>query len=105
MIAWKLSQIAALTPYKLREKQQILALAIAELSGTQKVCLRITKLCVLIPFFIMFAYIKGWGLVPLLLVAGLLYPLLTSPIDIWFARTHFEQAISLFKQQNTTQAN
>lgn len=105
MLVWKLSQLSNLTPYKLREKQQILALAIAELSATQKVSLRVAKLCVLIPFFIMFAYIKGWILIPLLLVAGLLYPLLTSPIDIWFAKPHLEKAIRAFKEQNTTQAN
>jgi hypothetical protein len=105
MIAWKLSQIEKLFPYKLREKQQILALAISELSAKQKVCLRISKLCVLIPFFIMFAHIKGWLIIPMLLLAGLLYPLLTSPIDIWFAKPHFTKAISLFEQKNTTQAN
>lgn len=104
MFAWRLSHISSLSNFKIREKQQILAIATAELSPTEKVLLRISKLLVLIPFFIAFALIEGWMLVPALLIAGLLYPLLISPVEIGFAKPKLANAIAIFEKQKTTQA-
>ncbi|MBQ4848734.1 hypothetical protein J8L97_01210 [Pseudoalteromonas sp. MMG012] len=104
MFVWKLSQIVSLATFKTRERQQILALAIDALPPMQKVLLRIAKLCVLVPFFVSFAYIESWKLIPLLLIAGLLYPLLTSPIEICFAKPHLVHAIRNFQENKTTQA-
>ncbi|BBN81006.1 hypothetical protein PA25_09910 [Pseudoalteromonas sp. A25] len=97
----RLSTIKALDGYKLRDRQQILAIALETLPSTKKVLLRIAKLSVLTPFFIALAYFEGWTLLPILLAAGLSYPLLTTPIEIAFAKTKFEEAIEQFKSDQT----
>ncbi|CAM3932220.1 hypothetical protein [Pseudoalteromonas byunsanensis] len=95
----RLSQIKSLEPYKLRDKQRILAIALDEMPATRKVTLRIAKLTVLIPFFIALAYFEGWSLLPILLVAGLSYPILTSPIEIIFAKPWLNEAVDKFESE------
>ncbi|WP_105168863.1 hypothetical protein [Pseudoalteromonas sp. T1lg23B] len=97
----RLSQIKSLERYKLRDKQRILAIALDEMPATRKVALRITKLTVLIPFFIALAYFEGWSLLPVLLLAGLSYPILTSPIEIMFAKPWFNKAVDKFDSEQT----
>ncbi|NOU50699.1 hypothetical protein HG263_09140 [Pseudoalteromonas sp. JBTF-M23] len=97
----RLSSVKALDGYKLRDRQQILTLALEALSAPKKVMLRVAKLAVLTPFFIALAYFEGWALLPVLLAAGLSYPLLTTPIEILFAKQTFEQAIEQFKSEQT----
>ncbi|OHU87493.1 MULTISPECIES: hypothetical protein [Pseudoalteromonas] len=95
----RLSQIKSLERYKLRDKQRILAIALDEMPAMRKVALRIAKLTVLIPFFIALAYVEGWSLLPILLLAGLSYPLLTSPIEIQFAKPWLSNAVDKFESQ------
>jgi len=92
------SQIPELASFKVRERQKIIAIALSELSASKKVMLRIVKLLLLVPIFLILAYIKGWFLLPFLLVAGLCYPLLTAPVDIMFAAPYLAKAITQFKQ-------
>ncbi|MCF6434617.1 hypothetical protein [Pseudoalteromonas sp. MMG022] len=95
----RLSQIKSLERYKLRDKQRILAIALDDMPAMRKVALRIAKLSVLIPFFIALAYVEGWSLLPILLLAGLSYPLLTSPIEIQFAKPWISNAVDKFESQ------
>ncbi|CAH9066347.1 hypothetical protein PSECIP111951_03557 [Pseudoalteromonas holothuriae] len=97
----RLGSIKALEGYKLRERQLILAIALDTLPATKKVMLRITKLSVLTPFFIALAYFEGWSLLPILLAAGLSYPLLTRPIEILFAQSNLAKAVEQFKSEQT----
>lgn len=96
---FNLRNIEQLKPYKLREKQQIIAIAISQLEATERVLLSCCKLAILMPFFISLAYFEGWYLFPPLLLAGVLYPLLTTPLEIAFTKNKLDAAINEFKQQ------
>lgn len=98
MLVFFSSQLPELAAFKVRDRQQIIAIALSDLSAGKKVMLRIIKLLLLIPLFLVLAYIKGWLLLPFLLLAGLCYPLLTVPVEIMFAKPHLSKAIAQFKQ-------
>ena len=98
MLVYFSSLIPELAAFKVRERQQIIAIALSELSASKKVILRIVKLLLLIPVFFVLAYIDGWLLLPFLLIAGLCYPLLTVPVEIMFATPYLTKAIAQFKQ-------
>ncbi|GEK07964.1 hypothetical protein HUZ36_18500 [Pseudoalteromonas sp. McH1-7] len=93
---FRLSQIAQLDEFKLREKQMILRIALSHLDAKTKVLLRIAKLILLTPFFASLVVFEGWLLLPVLFVAGLIYPLLTTPLEIYFGQPKLTQAITEF---------
>jgi fatty acid desaturase len=95
-----LRNIEQLKSYKFRDKQQILAIAISQLAATQKVLLSCCKLAILMPFFVSLVYFEGWYLLPPLLLAGVLYPLLTTPIEIAFTKHRLTSAIKEFEKTN-----
>ena len=92
------SQVTPLKPFKIRQRQQIIALALSHLTPMQKISLRILKLLLLTPVFLSLAYIEGWLLLPALLLTGVAYPLLTTPLEIQFAKDHLQHAIKEFTQ-------
>ncbi|CAM4073718.1 DUF6170 family protein [Pseudoalteromonas ostreae] len=92
------SQVTQLKPFKIRQRQQIIAIALSMLTPMQKINLRIIKLVLLIPVFLSLAYVEGWLLLPVLLVAGLSYPLLTTPVEIQFSKRYLSDAIKQFEQ-------
>ena len=98
MITLFSSQVAQLKSFKIRQRQQIIALALSMLSPMQKISLRILKLLLLIPVFLSLAYIEGWQLLPALLITGIAYPILTTPVEIKFANSYLSQAIDEFTQ-------
>ena len=98
MIALFSSQVTQLKSFKIRQRQQIIAIAVSMLTPMQKISLRIIKLILLIPVFLSLAYIEGWLLLPVLLVAGLSYPLLTTPVEIQFYKHYLSKAIKQFEQ-------
>ncbi|MBB1293631.1 MAG: hypothetical protein ACJAVX_000981 [Pseudoalteromonas rhizosphaerae] len=98
MIALFSSQVTQLKSFKIRQRQQIIAIAVSMLTPMQKISLRIIKLILLIPVFLSLAYIEGWLLLPVLLVAGLSYPLLTTPVEIQFSKHYLSKAIKQFEQ-------
>ena len=98
MIALFSSQVTQLKSFKIRQRQQIIAIALSMLTPMQKISLRIIKLILLIPVFLSLAYIEGWLLLPVLLVAGLSYPLLTTPVEIQFSKHYLSKAIKQFEQ-------
>ncbi|KZN54114.1 hypothetical protein L1077_02515 [Pseudoalteromonas luteoviolacea] len=95
---FRLSQIPALASLSLREKQQVKAIAISMLSAKSKVILAVCKLALLTPLFMALAYFEGWSLLPVLLITGIAYPLLTAPIEVQFALKNLDKALSEFKQ-------
>jgi fatty acid desaturase len=97
---FNLRNIEQLKPYKLRDKQQIIAIALSHLEAPEKVLLGCCKLAILMPFFITLAYFEGWYLLPPLLLAGILYPLLTTPLEIVFTKSKLSDAIAEFEKQN-----
>ena len=98
MIYFFTSQIPALKSFKVRQRQQIIALALAHLSPSKKIILSVCKRAFLAPLFLGLAYFEGWMLIPWLLLAGLSYPLITTPIENMFALAHLDKAIDEFKQ-------
>lgn len=96
------SQLPQLQHLKVRERQTVIALALSMLPPIQKVSLRIAKLILLTPVFASLVYIEGWLMLGALLIAGLSYPLLTSPVEIAFAKPFLARAL---KQQNTQSEN
>ncbi|WP_339143400.1 hypothetical protein [Pseudoalteromonas galatheae] len=97
---FRLSQIEQLREFKLRDKQIILRLALSHLDAKTKVVLRIVKLLLLTPFFASLVVFEGWLLLPVLLVAGLVYPLLTTPVEIQFGKPKLARAIAEFNASN-----
>lgn len=92
------SQITAIKHLKIRERQTIIALSLDMLSPTERVILRIVKLLLLSPFFLIFTLFEGWVLIPFLILAGLSYPLITNPIEINFAKKHINNALKKHSQ-------
>ena len=98
MMALFSSQVTQLKSFKIRQRQQIIAIAVSMLTPMQKISLRIIKLVLLIPMFLSLAYVEGWLLLPALLLAGLSYPLLTTPVEIQFSKRYLRHAIKQFEQ-------
>ncbi len=98
MIYFFSSQLPELQTFKIRERQQLIAIALSHLKPISKIALSICKLLLLAPLFLIIAYFEGWVLLPLLLLAGLSYPLLTTPIELMFAKPHLQTAIHESKQ-------
>ncbi|WP_149981455.1 DUF6170 family protein [Pseudoalteromonas rhizosphaerae] len=98
MMALFSSQVTQLKSFKIRQRQQIIAIAVSMLTPMQKISLRIIKLVLLIPVFLSLAYVEGWLLLPALLLAGLSYPLLTTPVEIQFSKHYLSKAIKQFEQ-------
>ncbi|WP_440053578.1 hypothetical protein ACSLBF_11745 [Pseudoalteromonas sp. T1lg65] len=90
---FRLSQIDKLSHLKLRDKQMVLAIALGKLNPKHKILLRIFKLALLTPFFASLVIFEGWILLPILVIAGLIYPLFTTPIEIQFAISRLDEAI------------
>ncbi|WP_404339007.1 hypothetical protein [Pseudoalteromonas mariniglutinosa] len=98
MIYFFSSQLPELSAYKVRERQLIVAIALSHLTAVSKILLAIAKLVLLTPLFFILAYFEGWILLPLLLLAGISYPLLTTPLELMFAKPHLKTAIAQNKQ-------
>ena len=87
------SQVALLSHLKVRERQQVLAIALSIISPIQKINLRIVKLLLLSPVFASLIYIEGWLMLLGLLIAGISYPLLTTPVEIAFSKPFLPEAL------------
>lgn len=92
------SHVDELKHLKVRQRQTVIAISLSMLSPSDRVLMRIVKLMLLSPFFLIFTLFEGWLLVPFLIVAGLSYPLLTAPVDVNFAKKHLEGALKKFEQ-------
>ncbi|AQQ00596.1 hypothetical protein B0W48_12735 [Pseudoalteromonas aliena] len=87
------SQLAELKHLKIRDRQAVIADSLTMLSPSERVLLRIIKLLLLSPLFLIFTVFKGWILIPFLILGGLCYPLLTTPIEINFAKKNLSEAL------------
>ena len=92
------SHVDELKHLKVRQRQTVIAISLSMLSPSDRVLMRIVKLMLLSPFFLIFTLFEGWLLVPFLIVAGLSYPLLTAPEDVNFAKKHLGAALKQFDQ-------
>lgn len=92
------SQVDELKHLKVRQRQTVIAISLSMLSPSDRVLVRIIKLMLLSPFFLIFTLFEGWLLVPFLIIAGLSYPLLMAPIDVNFAKKHINDALKQYQQ-------
>ena len=82
----------------LNDRQQIVHIAIANLPAVKKVTLNVAKLAFLTPIFLLLANIESWYLLFGLLVVGLSYPLITTPLTLSFVRPFLSQARREFEK-------
>lgn len=98
MFTFFTSQLPELKHLKVRQRQAVIAIALSMLPPTDRVLLRIIKLLLLSPLFLIFTVFTGWTLIPFLIIGGLCYPLLTTPIEINFAKKYLPDAIKQYSQ-------
>lgn len=96
----KFYNVKQLDEFKIKDKHIIIALALTNLSPIDKVVLRLCKLLALLPLFLSLSYYQGWLLLPILLIAGTLYPIITRPIELAFAKKHLSKAILEYKKSD-----
>ena len=98
MFTFFTSQLPELKHLKVRQRQAVVAIALSMLPATDRVLLRIVKLILLSPLFLLFTVFKGWELIPFLILGGLCYPLLTTPIEVNFAKKYLAKALEQYSQ-------
>jgi len=84
--------IPELKGMKYTQRAHIIRLALNHLSVPQKTILNIIKLVFLTPIFLILAKIDSWEILIYLLIVGLCYPLITTPISLYFAQKHIKKA-------------
>jgi len=84
--------IPELSGLKYTQRAQIIRLALSYLSIPQKTILNIIKLVFLTPLFLILARIDSWEILIYLLIVGFCYPLITTPISLYFAKQHINKA-------------
>jgi len=84
--------IPELSGLKYTQRAQIIRLALSYLSVPQKTILNIIKLVFLTPLFLILARIDSWEILIYLLIVGFCYPLITTPISLYFAKEHINKA-------------
>ena len=91
----KIPELAGLS---VKERQQIVHLAVSNLPAVKKVTLNICKLVCLTPIFLLLANIESWYLLIGLLIVGLSYPLITTPLTLSFIKPYLTQARKEFEK-------
>ena len=84
--------IPELAGLKYTQRAQVIRLALSYLSVPQKTILNIIKLVFLTPIFLILARIDSWEILIYLLIVGFCYPLITTPISLYFAKQHISKA-------------
>ena len=101
MIHLTSQQIPALQGLKFQQRMHVIKLAVNQLSVPRKLILNITKLIILVHFFSVLARFEGWVLLPYLIAAGLVYPLITNPVTYYLTRHQLTKARqALYPEQN-----
>ena len=85
-------KIPELAGLKLQQRMQVIKQAVGMLSTPQKVLLNVVKLVILTHFFSVLARFEGWILAPYLLIAGLIYPLITNPVTFHLTRKYLSDS-------------
>ncbi|WP_286265547.1 DUF6170 family protein [Thalassotalea atypica] len=92
------NQIEELKDYSIKERQEILALAMQKLTVPQKLMLNLIKLGLLIPPFIYLAR-QDWGMLVLTVIISLVaYLLVMKPASLSFCKAHIKQALKQFSK-------
>ncbi|MBW8190767.1 hypothetical protein K0504_06950 [Neiella marina] len=100
-----LNQVAELKSYRPLERVAILNLALKKLTPIQKVTLNLIKLVIFVPPFFLLAQFPPIAALAGVLVVLLAFSLLTKPIHIAFAKSHWDAAIHEFDKTRASSNN
>ena len=84
--------IPQLAGLNFQQRMQVIKQAVALLPVPQKILLNVVKLVILAHFFSILARFEGWILLPYLLLAGLVYPLITNPVTFFMVNSRLAEA-------------
>lgn len=85
-------QFPQLENLSIKQRTEIVRQAVLLLSTPKKTLLNVFKLALLTPIFLLLANIDNWWLLIYLLIVGLLYPLITTPLTLHFVKDHIDEA-------------
>lgn len=92
MMHFSTKTIAEFDGLTLSQKQQMLRLAMEKMPAMQKITLAIIKLVLLSAVFLLIANVHSWWLLVYLLVVGVSYPIITTPITLLFCKPYYKTA-------------
>lgn len=84
--------IPELAGLNFQQRMRVIKQAVALLPVPQKILLNVLKLIILTHFFSILARFEGWILLPYLLLAGLVYPLITNPVTFMLTASRLAEA-------------
>lgn len=97
--------IPELDRLSVRERQEVIHLAVANLPAGKKITLNVIKIACLTPIFLLLANIESWWLLLYLLIVGLCYPLITTPITLTFIKPLLANARKEYENKKDKGAN
>ncbi|KPV97273.1 MULTISPECIES: DUF6170 family protein [Pseudoalteromonas] len=92
--------IPELDGLSVRQRQEVIHLAVANLPASKKITLNVVKIACLTPIFLLLANIESWWLLLYLLIVGLCYPLITTPLTLMFIKPLLKEARTEFENNN-----
>lgn len=92
--------IPELDGLSVRQRQEVIHLAVANLPASKKITLNVVKIACLTPIFLLLANIESWWLLLYLLIVGLCYPLITTPLTLMFIKPLLKEARVEFENNN-----
>lgn len=84
--------IPELAGLNFQQRMLVIKQAVSLLPVPQKIVLNVVKLVILAHFFSILARFEGWILLPYLLLAGLVYPLVTNPVTFYMVSARLAEA-------------
>jgi hypothetical protein len=84
--------IPELAGLNFQQRMQVIKQAISKLPVPRKILLNVIKIIILAHFFSVLSRFEGWLMLPYLLLAGLIYPLVINPVTFTLTRRYLVQA-------------
>lgn len=84
--------ISELNGLSVKQRQEVIHKAVANLPAGKKITLNVVKIACLTPIFLLLANIESWWLLLYLLIVGICYPLITTPLTLMFIKPLLESA-------------
>lgn len=96
---FSLNKVEPIRSYSPLVRIQLLNLALRHLSAPEKAAFNIIKLLIIVPPFFGLARLEPWLAVIGLIGVLIGFSLITRPLQIYFARSHWNQAIKDYERQ------
>ncbi|KMT66655.1 DUF6170 family protein [Catenovulum maritimum] len=102
---FKSSQIPELENYSFKDRSQILAIALTFMTAPDKFILNLLKLLIITPVFILAARAAEWWVLIPMLLAGIFYPIITTPVQLTLSAKYIEKALKKWKKHSEETQN